>query len=127
MSKKDREKLTKQPNDQEPLPEAVVNAVKDMQNYLKNCGITIDDICISDEYDDISYPKHYRGDGKTTCMDAINSMMTPEEVAILLTPNEAYWWGCAFKYVWRWPLKNGTKDIEKAIQCLQYILQLREE
>lgn len=111
MNEKDREKLKED--------------IEELMKQLNDCGQTFDDISIGDRYNDVSYPVHYRGDGSITCMDAINSMMTPEEVAILLTPNEAYWWGCAFKYVWRWPLKNGTEDIEKAIQCLKYILQLR--
>ena len=28
------------------------------------------------------------------------------------------WWTDAAKYVWRWPLKNGEKDVDKAIDCL---------
>lgn len=117
MNEKDREKLKED--------------IEELMKQLNDYGQTFDDsshrISIGDRYNDVSYPVHYRGDGSITCMDAIASMMAPEEAAILVTPNEAYWWGCAFKYVWRWPLKNGTKDIEKAIQCLQYILQLREE
>lgn len=68
-------------------------------------------------FDLISNPKHYAGDGKITCMDAMRSMMS--RTAIM--PEQAYWWGCAFKYLWRWPQKNGVQDVDKAIQCLEYL------
>lgn len=63
-------------------------------------------------------PAHYRGDGKTTCADAMASMMHDT----CLSGMGAYWWGCTMKYVWRWPHKGGAEDIEKAIDCLQKLL-----
>ena len=63
-------------------------------------------------------PTHYQGDGTITCADAMASMMHDT----CLSGMEAYWWGCAMKYVWRWPHKNGAEDIEKAIDCLQKLL-----
>lgn len=70
----------------------------------------------------VKAPRHYAGDGEIECMDALKSMFhnanSPEAG---LTPTMVYWWGCAFKYLWRWPWKNGRQDIEKAIQCLTYL------
>ena len=65
-------------------------------------------------------PEHYLGDRHITCADALKSMVR----YCGLPPIVAYWWGCAFKYVWRWPYKNGADDIDKAIDCLQ---KLKEE
>lgn len=70
--------------------------------------------------DPVTAPLHYAGDGKITAKDAMRSMMHGADV----TPIEAYWWGCAFKYVWRAVHKNGLQDIDKAIQCLT---ELRKE
>lgn len=67
-------------------------------------------------------PKHYEGDGDITCADAMESMMVPPVDGYGLSPMGYYWWGCALKYVWRWPHKGGKKDIEKAIDCLTRLL-----
>lgn len=55
-------------------------------------------------------------------MDALESMMCNAEVSA----PEAYWWGCVFKYLWRWPLKNGLQDLRKARQCLDYLIDVVE-
>ena len=34
-----------------------------------------------------------------------------------------YWWGCAFKYLWRWPYKGVREDLEKAKACIDYLLE----
>lgn len=82
-------------------------------------------------------PQHYRGDGQTTCDVAMRSMMSFEEnednylyrkgtfdVYRKMTPMVFVWWGKALKYIWRWPRKNGEKDIDKAIDSL---MRLKEE
>ena len=66
----------------------------------------------------VKAPKHYAGNGKIECKDALESMLYPTGIT---KPIVNYWWGCAFKYLWRWPLKNGRQDIEKCIQCLEYL------
>lgn len=71
--------------------------------------------------DEVSKPAHYQGDG-IECMEAMESMMNALEVKQELPPIVYYWWGCAFKYLWRWPLKHGRKDLEKAVQCILYLL-----
>lgn len=71
--------------------------------------------------DPVTAPLHYAGDGKVTAKEAMRSMMHGADV----TPIQAYWWGCAFKYAFRWPHKgNPIQDIDKAIQCLT---ELRKE
>lgn len=70
--------------------------------------------------DEVSKPAHYQGDG-IECMEAMKSMMAPLRDRGL-PPEAAYWWGCAFKYLWRWPLKGGSQDLKKARQCINYLL-----
>ena len=74
-------------------------------------------------FDDVKRPFHYEGDGKISCMDAMKSMMH----AIDATPPMIYWWGCAFKYLWRWPHKNEVQDLKKARQCIDYLIKEVEE
>ncbi len=67
-------------------------------------------------------PEHYRGDGAISCADAMESMVNP--AADMLSGMQIYWWLSAAKYVWRWPLKNGVEDLDKAIDCLQKLKEL---
>lgn len=69
--------------------------------------------------DPVTAPIHYSGDGKTDCMKAMRSMMT----YALLPLIQAYWWGNAMKYLWRWPHKNGIQDLRKCRQCLDYLIR----
>lgn len=73
--------------------------------------------------DVITFPRHYMGNGEVECMDAMESMMYGADV----DNYQAFWWGAAFKYIWRWPWKNKRQDIEKAIRCLTYILRTMED
>lgn len=68
--------------------------------------------------DVISHPDHYAGHG-IECMDAMRSMMYGADV----TNSQAYWWGCIFKYVWRFAKKNGVEDLKKARQCIGYLIE----
>lgn len=68
--------------------------------------------------DVISHPDHYTGHG-IECMDAMKSMMYGADV----TNSQAYWWGCIFKYVWRFAKKNGVEDLKKARQCISYLIE----
>ena len=70
----------------------------------------------------VSAPPHYAGDGEVSCMRALRSMMAGQ----IVTPEQAYWWGCAFKYLWRWCAKNGEEDLMKARQCIGYLLDCTE-
>ena len=64
-------------------------------------------------------PIHYMGDGKITCKHAMESMMYGLHYNGAMT----YWWGCAFKYLWRWPYKGVREDLEKAKACIDYLLE----
>lgn len=70
--------------------------------------------------DAVSHPAHYAGDGSIECMDAMRSMMSAAPGRV--EPICAMWWGNAFKYLWRWPLKGGVEDLEKARQCIGYLV-----
>lgn len=70
------------------------------------------------EHDPVTAPAHYAGDGEVECKRALSSMLAGYAGA---SRAATYWAGCALKYLWRWPLKNGAQDIEKAIECLRLL------
>lgn len=70
--------------------------------------------------DAVAHPDHYAGDGQIECMDAMRSMMSGGQYA--LPAQAAYWWGCAFKYLWRWRRKDGVQDLQKCRQCIDYLI-----
>lgn len=67
----------------------------------------------------VKEPKHYAGDGTIACKDAMKSMLFGSEKK--LKASQIYWWATAFKYLWRWPWKNGEQDIDKCMRCLEYL------
>lgn len=70
----------------------------------------------------VSDPRHYDGDGIIKCRDALESMMAHADV-----PAEAcYYWGCAFKYIWRWHMKDGLQDLYKCRQCIDMLIETLE-
>jgi hypothetical protein len=73
----------------------------------------------------VKEPKHYAGNGDIACMDALKSMLYGSED--VLAASQIYWWGCAFKYLWRWLWKNGRQDLEKAQQCIKYLMEEIDE
>lgn len=60
-------------------------------------------------------PARYSGDGEVSCSRAMESMMHGTS----LGPMAQWWWGCAFKYLWRWVHKNGEEDLVKAADCVE--------
>ena len=70
--------------------------------------------------DKINHPQHYTN-GKVECIDAIESA-TAELVGI-----EAVCVGNVIKYVWRFKLKNGTEDLQKAKWYLERLIAGSEE
>ena len=69
--------------------------------------------------DMVKAPAHYRGDGEVECKRSVRSMMFPADVSPLVS----YWWGCTFKYLWRWSRKNGTEDLRKCRQCIEFLIE----
>ena len=66
--------------------------------------------------DAVHNPSHYERGGMR-CDEVMAAMLTPEQQV-------GYWYGCAIKYVWRWPVKHRglpgkIEDLEKAIECIK--------
>ena len=81
--------------------------------------------------DAVSHPSHYTSGG-IECKDAMAAMMGTSyclqpcanwNEAKNLAPIAFYWWGCAFKYLWRWIRKNGIQDLEKCKQCIDFLIE----
>jgi hypothetical protein len=70
------------------------------------------------ESDAVSHPSHYAGGG-IEAKDALKSAMAGSG----LSPMASYWWGCAFKYLWRWTRKNGLEDLRKCRQCIDFLIE----
>lgn len=73
--------------------------------------------------DTVESPAHYRGDGEVDCMRAMASAMSGDLFGPPCAPFAAFWWGCAFKYLWRWPRKNGAEDLLKCRRCIDYLIE----
>ena len=78
-------------------------------------------------------PEHYKGNG-ITCEQALTSCVGAGTDMLAESAQEGardpkiprcawYWMGCAFKYLWRWRLKDGRKDLLKAIDCIEYLIE----
>ncbi|WP_052241526.1 DUF3310 domain-containing protein [Berryella intestinalis] len=72
----------------------------------------------SAEHDPVTAPAHYAGDGEVECKRAMESMLAGYAG---VAPTAVYWAGAALKYLWRWPLKSGAQDVDKAIECLRIL------
>lgn len=62
----------------------------------------------------IRHPNHYTWRG----VEAIDIVKALTRGAGGL---EAYLLGCSIKYMYRYPMKNGAQDLDKAIQCLKML------
>lgn len=76
----------------------------------------------NEHHDPVKCPAHYEGDGETSCKIALGSMFAGW-VRAGVTGGAFYWGGCAFKYLWRWPLKNKVQDLEKCRECLDELIK----
>ena len=64
-------------------------------------------------HDPVHDPAHYAGDGRVGCKRAMLAMAAGYDRARV--PSAAsYWAMAATKHLWRWPLKGGVQDLEKA-------------
>ena len=59
--------------------------------------------------DMVNSPAHYNQAG-IECIDAMQAMVEGADVQ----PHASYCWQNSFKYLWRWPYKNGVEDLKKA-------------
>lgn len=71
--------------------------------------------------DPVHHPNHYSWRGGMECID-IAKELTKGSAGI-----EAYLIGCAVKYIYRYPKKNGLQDLDKAIECLNLLRKVEEE
>lgn len=81
-----------------------------IQKAAANVKITYDEpMPWEDEADNINNPPHYNA-APLECIDAMEQMA----VGCDIHPHAAYCWQNSFKYLWRWPYKNGVEDLKKA-------------
>jgi len=73
------------------------------------------------ELDNVNHPQHYNN-GKVECIEAMEAMAEGSNV----DAHTAYLWQNAFKYLWRWPYKNGTEDLEKAVWYINRIIERKD-
>jgi len=71
-----------------------------------------------EEVDNVNHPQHYNN-GKVECIEAMEAMSRGSKV----DTHTAYLWQNAFKYLWRWPYKNGKEDLKKAVWYINRIIE----
>lgn len=71
--------------------------------------------------DNVKHPDHYCKGG-IECIDAIKAA-----VSDISDGFEAYCTGNIIKYAWRWSMKNGIEDLEKAIKYAEFIKENRAD
>jgi chlorite dismutase len=67
--------------------------------------------------DSVNHPPHYANSG-IECIDAMKAMMSDEAF-------EGFLRGNAFKYLWRYPMKNGVEDLKKAQWYLKKLIDTK--
>lgn len=72
--------------------------------------------------DEVSHPSHYTSGG-IECIDAMESAAS----GVRLGPFAGFLWLNLFKYVFRWPRKNGLKDLRKADWYLKRLIAYVEK
>lgn len=70
-------------------------------------------------YDSVNHPKHYCKGG-IECIDAMIAAYGIEAVMCFCKCN-------SFKYIWRFDIKNGIEDINKAIWYQKKYIELEEK
>jgi|TARA_R110002074_G_scaffold243669_2_gene415315 hypothetical protein len=80
--------------------------------------------------DFVNNPPHYNK-GSIECIEAMKAMSdgvassSPHGWQMQL--HGAYCWQNAFKYLWRWPYKNGVEDLRKCRYYLDRLIKELEE
>lgn len=70
--------------------------------------------------DAVNHPSHYNA-GKIECIEALESATAG------LCGIEAIYTANAIKYLWRWKLKNGVQDLEKAKWYIDKLIEKQKE
>lgn len=71
--------------------------------------------------DMVHHPNHYNNGG-VECIDAIKAAVSSCE-----TPYEGFLVGSILRYIWRYSLKNGVEDLEKAQVYLGWLIETERE
>ena len=66
----------------------------------------------------VDQPPHYNK-SSIECIDAMKAMTEGCDV----DAHQAYCWQNTFKYLWRWPYKNGLEDLKKARWYLDRLIK----
>lgn len=67
---------------------------------------------------------HYK-QGKFECIEVLEDLLSKSGH---ITPIQAFYWGNAFKYIWRlWFKENAIADAKKAIYYLEMLIVSLEE
>ena len=90
------------------------------EDHLRDYPIDEDPMPIMDV---VHKPPHYN-EGSIECIDAMKAMA---DGVMNVSAHEAYCWQNAFKYIWRWPYKNGAEDLKKARWYLNRLIEELEE
>lgn len=72
--------------------------------------------------DAVNSPAHYNVAG-IECIDAMEAMSEDAD----LPAHAAYCWQNSFKYLWRWPYKNGVEDLKKCRWYLDRLINSLED
>lgn len=73
--------------------------------------------------DIVNKPPHYNA-SSIECIDAMKAMAGNKKPKHTVSTHQAYCWQNSFKYLWRWPYKNGLEDLRK---CRWYLDRLIAE
>lgn len=84
---------------------------------------------MAEEIDDVSCPSHYNRAG-FKCDDIINGLL--DEAGFDVAGPVSFWWGLAFKYMFRWFFKGTTpqerlRDLKKAEECIKRTREAYED
>ena len=74
----------------------------------------------TEQHDPVNHPSHYAS-GKVECIDAIESAVHA------MQGERAFLTGQVIKYMWRWPMKGGIEDLNKAKWYLERLIRFVEE
>lgn len=73
--------------------------------------------------DNVNSPPHYNM-SHIECIDAMEAMANGVDD---LPSHASYCWQNSFKYLWRWPYKNGVEDLKKCRYYLDRLITAMEE
>lgn len=64
----------------------------------------------------VNHPQHYHGLGGAEAKDVMRDYFGDAFMS-------DYWLGCAMKYLFRFKGKNGKEDLQKAKQCIDFLIE----